>query len=108
MSQFSPGFLIKHIAKSFELVKLDIENTHNMHMYLYQNYLHANSVLDNTGNYKRKNTTYSIYIWMRQYTRKMCIFFMTKEQSSVLSNSSFMYSHSYIFLFVTVFGNDSI
>lgn len=75
MSQFSPGFLIKHITKSFELVKLDIENTYNMHMYLYQNYLHANNVLDNTGNYKRKNPTYSIYIWMRQYTKKRGIFY---------------------------------
>lgn len=78
-------------------------------MNLYQSYSLANNVLDNTGNYKRKaNPTYSTHGFGWDSSPEECIFFMTIEQSFVLANNNFIYRDSYIFTYVTEFGDASV
>ena len=61
MAQFSLGFLIKHNTKSYWAFKVGLD----MHTHLYQSYSHANNILDNTGNYKRKiPKTFCMYIYL--------------------------------------------
>ena len=82
-----------------------------MHTHLYQSYSHANNILDNTGNYKRKiPKTFCMYIYLdgQLIHQKRMHFFMTKEQSFVLPNSDLIYNHSYISPFVTEFSDGSV